>query len=76
MYKHSTPLQRQINLFLAEIKSQRVRLKEDIEIKLLSLEGSEATGEELLHDAYGEVYEKAVGNDEQRRKEIVDTALQ
>lgn len=65
----------QVNLFLNEIKSKRIRLAEDIEPKLLSLESSEAIGEELLYATYKQVYEAAVGYQEERRKEIVTTAL-
>lgn len=65
----------QVNLFLNEIKSKRIRLAEDIEPKLLSLESSEVIGEELLYSTYKEVYEAAVGFQEDRRKQIVTTAL-
>src|ERR1041384_608982 len=66
----------QVNLFLHEIKSKRIRLEEDIEPNLLSLEASEATGEDLLYAAYNDVYDTAVGgNSQMRRKEVVITAL-
>ncbi|KAK2596014.1 hypothetical protein N8I77_013525 [Diaporthe amygdali] len=65
----------QVNLFLNEIKSKRIRLEVDIEPKLLSLESSEAIGEELLYTTYMQVYEAAIGCQEDRRKEIVTTAL-
>lgn len=65
----------QVNLFLNEIKSKRTRLESDVEPKLLSLESSEAIGEELLYVTYMQVYEAAIGIQEDRRKEIVTTAL-
>ena len=65
----------QLNLFLNEIKSKRIRLEGDIEPKLLSLESSGAIGEELLYATYEQVYEAAIGFQEDRRKEIVTTAL-
>ena len=66
----------QMNLFLHEIKSKRIRLEEDIEPKLLALEASESIGEELLYTAYNDVYDSAVGGSTQNyRKEIVATAL-
>lgn len=65
----------QLNLFLNEIKSKRIRLEQDVEAKLASLEASEAIGEELLYQAYDEVYSSAVGEGQDRRREIVTTAL-
>ncbi|KAM0259207.1 hypothetical protein ACHAQJ_003412 [Trichoderma viride] len=66
----------QVNLFLNEIKSKRIRLEEDIEPKLLSLEASGDIGEGLLYVAYNDVYHTAVGGTSQdRRREIVTTAL-
>lgn len=66
----------QVNLFLHEIKSKRIRLEEDIEPKLRSLEASEMVGDELLYEAYEDVYDAAVGGtSQQRRKKIVTTAL-
>lgn len=68
----------QINLFLAEIQSQHIRLRDDVEDKLRSLESSKATGEDLLLIAYDEVYQKAIGeqNNEKHRRTAVITALQ
>ncbi|RYP46432.1 hypothetical protein DL768_007344 [Monosporascus sp. mg162] len=67
---------RRLNLFLDEIKSKRIRLEEDIQPKLDSLEASETIGEDLLYAAYNDVYDTAVGGTSQaRRKEIVTTAL-
>lgn len=66
----------QLNLFLHEIKSRRIRLEEDIETKLLSLERSQAIGEDQLYRTYDDIYTIAIGANEQvRRKEIVVTAL-
>ncbi|KAI0967821.1 hypothetical protein F4678DRAFT_465083 [Xylaria arbuscula] len=66
----------QLNLFLDENKSRRIRLEEDIQVKLNSLEASEAVGEDLLLETYNDVYDTAVGGTSQpHRKEIVITAL-
>lgn len=65
----------QVNLFLAEIKSQRIRFEQDIEKRLVGLEKSKTVGEELLYGAYGEVYEIAIGKNEEYRRHVVVTAL-
>ncbi|KAK4169610.1 hypothetical protein QBC43DRAFT_36933 [Cladorrhinum sp. PSN259] len=66
----------QLGLFLHEVKSKRIRLEEDIQRKLDSMEASETIGEDLLYSAYDEVYNTATGDTSQpRRKEIAVMAL-
>ncbi|KAJ4391151.1 hypothetical protein N0V93_004767 [Gnomoniopsis smithogilvyi] len=68
----------ELNLFMAEVKSDRIRLQDDIEDRLRSLENSKASGKTLLFDTYEKIYQKAIGgqNNEKHRRHAVTAALQ